>query len=402
MPDYGTLPPEINSGRMYSGPGSGPMIAAAAAWDVLAAGLESMARSFSAVISGLQGEGWSGAASDAMGGAVAPYVAWVTMAGELAEQAATQARAAAAAYETAFAATVPPVLVTANRAELANLLETNIFGQNTVAISQTEAAYAQMWAQDAAAMYGYAASSSAAATLSQFSEPPPATNASGQSAQSAVAAQAASTSAAGQSQSVLSELISAVPQQLQALATTGTSSSSASTAASALTPSSLLSAVSNFNTFTAPINLGDGISRTYTSAGSFGTGLFRSNLQSATAAAKAAGEAEAATGAVDTAVAHAPVLARLGEATTVGKLSAPVGWTTLNPAAATGVEPAWLSDAELEGGPAWQEVPVANMWNGLPATGTGRTSSLQGHPMVNNMLRVAARQFKMPRPSIGG
>ncbi len=31
--DFGALPPEINSGRMYCGPGSGPMLAAAAAWD---------------------------------------------------------------------------------------------------------------------------------------------------------------------------------------------------------------------------------------------------------------------------------------------------------------------------------------------------------------------------------
>ncbi|WP_140908204.1 PPE domain-containing protein, partial [Mycobacterium tuberculosis] len=27
--DFGALPPEINSGRMYCGPGSGPMLAAA-------------------------------------------------------------------------------------------------------------------------------------------------------------------------------------------------------------------------------------------------------------------------------------------------------------------------------------------------------------------------------------
>lgn len=37
--DFGVLPPEINSGRMYAGPGSGPMMAAAAAWDSLAAEL---------------------------------------------------------------------------------------------------------------------------------------------------------------------------------------------------------------------------------------------------------------------------------------------------------------------------------------------------------------------------
>ena len=33
--DFGALPPEINSARMYAGPGSAPMLAAATAWDDL-------------------------------------------------------------------------------------------------------------------------------------------------------------------------------------------------------------------------------------------------------------------------------------------------------------------------------------------------------------------------------
>ncbi|MGA9675162.1 MAG: PPE domain-containing protein, partial [Mycobacterium sp.] len=37
MLDFAALPPEINSGRMYAGPGSGPMLTAAVAWDELAA-----------------------------------------------------------------------------------------------------------------------------------------------------------------------------------------------------------------------------------------------------------------------------------------------------------------------------------------------------------------------------
>ncbi|MDT7769940.1 MAG: hypothetical protein QOI30_2950, partial [Mycobacterium sp.] len=39
--DYGVLAPEINSTRMYTGPGSGPMLAAAVAWESLAAELHS-------------------------------------------------------------------------------------------------------------------------------------------------------------------------------------------------------------------------------------------------------------------------------------------------------------------------------------------------------------------------
>ena len=51
--DFGALPPEINSARMYAGPGSGPMLAAASAWDVLAAELGSAASTYSSVVSSL-------------------------------------------------------------------------------------------------------------------------------------------------------------------------------------------------------------------------------------------------------------------------------------------------------------------------------------------------------------
>jgi hypothetical protein len=62
---FAMLPPEINSGRMYTGPGSGPMLAAAWAWDGLAADLYSTAISYSSVISGLAGE-WLGPSSTSM------------------------------------------------------------------------------------------------------------------------------------------------------------------------------------------------------------------------------------------------------------------------------------------------------------------------------------------------
>ena len=91
--------------------------------------------------------------------AVTPYVTWLSAVAAQAEETASQARAAAAAYETAFAMTVPPPVIAANRVLLVTLIATNFFGQNTPAIAATEAQYMEMWAQDAAAMYGYAASS---------------------------------------------------------------------------------------------------------------------------------------------------------------------------------------------------------------------------------------------------
>ncbi|WP_297698439.1 PPE family protein [Mycobacterium sp.] len=395
MLDFGALPPEINSSRMYAGPGSGPMVATAAAWDVLANGLETAARGYSAVIAQLEGESWTGSASAAMATAAAPDVAWLAGAGAQAEEAASRARAAAAAYETAFGATVPPALVTANRTRLAQLVASNILGQNTAMIGATEDAYAEMWAQDAAAMYGYAASSSGATALSQFDEPPRTTNADGPSAQTTAVAQATTSSAATQSQATLSRTMSTVPQKLQSLSEPGPSGGTP--------PSGVIDAVDNFNTLSAPVNLGDAVSRTVTSAGTFGTGLFRSNLQAAGEALKAAAApATAASFSAGGVGVAGPTLASTGGAATVGRLSVPPSWAATNPAVASVAEAHWLSDAELDGGPSWHEGPATNMWNGAPAAGAGASSGLLSRPSVNNALRVAPRQFKMPRPSAGG
>ncbi|OBG71502.1 hypothetical protein A5700_00830, partial [Mycobacterium sp. E1214] len=172
MLDFGVLPPEINSGRIYAGPGSGPIMAAAAAWDALGAELTTAASGYSSVIAELTNGNWVGPAASTMVSAVTPYVSWLTALAAQAEETAGQARAAAAAFETAFALTVPPPVIAANRVLLATLIATNFLGQNTPAIAATEAQYAEMWAQDAGAMYGYAGSSLAASELSPFTAPP--------------------------------------------------------------------------------------------------------------------------------------------------------------------------------------------------------------------------------------
>ena len=53
MLDFGALPPEINSGRIYSGPGSAPLLAAASAWDALATELQTTAASYASTITEL-------------------------------------------------------------------------------------------------------------------------------------------------------------------------------------------------------------------------------------------------------------------------------------------------------------------------------------------------------------
>ena len=144
MFDFGALPPEINSGRMYSGPGAEPMVLAAAAWDELAAELDTAAAGYSSKLSELNSAPWVGPASAAMMSAVAPYVSWLGAAAALAEQTASQARLAAGAFEAAFAMTVPPNIVAANRILLMTLIETNFFGQETPTTSASNAITAKM------------------------------------------------------------------------------------------------------------------------------------------------------------------------------------------------------------------------------------------------------------------
>ena len=113
--NFSVLAPEINSARMFSGAGSAPMLAAAAAWDGLADELASAASSFSAITSGLAGQAWQGPASAAMTAAAAPYTRFLSEAAARATGTAGQAQAVAGAFEAARAATVHPLAVAANR-----------------------------------------------------------------------------------------------------------------------------------------------------------------------------------------------------------------------------------------------------------------------------------------------
>jgi PPE-repeat protein len=189
--DFAAQPPELISAKIYSGPGAESLTAAAAAWNVLAGELQSTAAQFESTIAGLVGGDWTGPSAEAAAAAAAPYVSWLGTTAGQAEQTAGQAQAAASAYDTALAATVPPAEILANRTELLQLVPANIFGQYNAAIAALEAEYAQFWAQDVAAITGYAGSSQAATTgLGSFTEAPQTTNDNG------TAAQAASTAAA--------------------------------------------------------------------------------------------------------------------------------------------------------------------------------------------------------------
>ena len=264
--DFGLLPPEINSGRLYLGPGSGPMLVAAVAWNKLSTELDSAAKSYSSLISELTTGSWLGPASVAMAVAAAPFVGWFSTTAAQAAQTAAQAQAAAAAYEAALAAVVPPPVIAANRALLMALVATNFFGQNTSAIAATEAQYAEMWAQDAAAMYGYAGASATAAQLTPFTVPLPSASQGGRAAQADAVAQATGTSSATDSQVVLSQLTSAVPTALQGLA-----SPLPSTAVATSSTSGLAGILQNLNLFLPSMDAGLSSTGVSTASGAWGS-----------------------------------------------------------------------------------------------------------------------------------
>lgn len=328
--DYGALPPEINSARMYAGPGSGSMLAASAAWDGLAADLRAAAASYSSVISGLT-TAWLGASSATMALAAAPYAAWLNATAAQAEQAGNQARAAAVAYEAAFAATVPPPVIETNRAELVSLISGNVLGQNTAAIAANEARYATMWAQDSAAMYGYAAQSAAAASVTPFHPPGQMTNPAGAARQTAAVSQVVGTSAGTNTQSTLSQLTSATPSALRILAAPTDPSPSASLASflSNLNSSSLAQLAANVELIPKSILPANDVLISVI----MGLVIGARHLGDMTVAVNAATPGLAA--GVGSAAPEAAVSASVGQAGLVSGLAVPPSWAVATPAIRT-------------------------------------------------------------------
>jgi PPE-repeat protein len=169
---FSLIPPEINSALMLSGAGSGPLLEASAAWNSLAADLESTATQYQTLVTNLVTGSWLGPSSARMASATAPYIAWLQGTAATAAQTGAQAQAAAAAYQSAYASMVPLPAIEANRTELATLVANNFLGQNTGAIATNEAEYLDMWIQDALTMDTYQVNSQAASALPAQSAAP--------------------------------------------------------------------------------------------------------------------------------------------------------------------------------------------------------------------------------------
>jgi PPE-repeat protein len=321
--DYALLPPEVNSARIYSGPGSAPMLAAAAAWDGLAVDLESTAASYQSAISELTSGPWLGPSSSAMVAAATPYATWMRTTATQAARSATQARMAAGAYETVFAMTVPPLVIAANRTLLMSLIATNLFGQNTAAIAATEAHYMEMWAQDALAMYGYAGQSATASALAPFAPAPHTTNAAGLAGQGGALAQSTAGSAGTGAQTLASmgsQPLSAVPATLQALAQPA--------------QGGILDLL-GFTSLQSFLALGNLLAPYNMAAATVNMGINTTHHAHWPAVGGAAVEAGSGAGSLVSAapvgLGGSAVSGSVGQANAVGRLSVPSGWTVAAP-----------------------------------------------------------------------
>jgi PPE-repeat protein len=385
--DFGGMAPEITSALMYAGAGSAPLQAAASAWNSLSAELSSAAADYDTVVTRLASEEWLGSSSTAMASAVQPYVQWMSNTAAQAETAATQARAAAAAYEQAFAATVPPPLIAANRAELTQALQTNVMGQNSNIIAQLESQYSEFWAQDAGTMYQYASQSAAASKVANFASPTAITNPAGQALQSTATAQAAASPAAS-STTTIQSVITTLEKYFTAI----TTPNSVTTGSSAITdPTGLFQLV--FGTSTLPTSLSAFASDYSPIAGVlynteglpyFSIGMANNFVQasktlgllggpaSAAAAAPAAGGGLGGLGAAlgggvgGGAGGGASVAAGVGAGAPVGGLSVPPGWSAAT-APATGATNGPLPVTSISGAP--EGAGAGNLLGGMPLAG---------------------------------
>jgi len=316
MLDFGVLPPEINSGRMYVGDGAASLLSAAAGWQAIAAGLIAAAGGMGGVTAELVGSAWSGPSSAMMGMSSTQFVAWVLMTAARAEMSAMAALGAADAHATAFAATIPPPEVERNQITTATLIATNFMGVNSAAIAASQAQYEEYWAQDASAMYAYAAANQ---TLAASLNAPPFLPAIPNTDPAGLAAQAASVGeSAGQGAGQAASTVGGATSQLG-----GMSSAMGSVGSLAGAPAQ---AVGQLGQLASPMG---SIMSAMTGGGQgfgFGSPLAAAMLPGMTGGFGGGVGSMGSFGGMSYNTGMSPMMASMGRAGSIGRLSVPAGW----------------------------------------------------------------------------
>ncbi|MDV3133308.1 PPE family protein [Mycobacterium sp. 29Ha] len=390
--DYGGLPPEINSGRIWAGPGSGALAESAAAWQALAAEMGSAGMAMQAVLEAL-GTSWLGPSSMTMAMAAAPYVAWMVAVAGQCQEAAVAAGQAAMAFEAAHAGVVPPPEIEENRTRLAALIATNFpFNQNAAAIAATEADYDRMWAQDATVLYGYATDAAGVTgSLVPFMPPAATANPAGFAGQAASVAQASGTAAGNvaekastagtqasqmggtDAQTMLSmgpQLMGTIPSVLQGFAQPAMGGLSAP-----------MQSLGQFGSLMSPF------------MGMMGNPGLTSGLGAAAPVAAAAGGPALGAGMGGLGGAGGGISAGLGGAGRLGGLSVPATWAASSQGGAVAAEP-----LSVTGGASAAAAPAsgggAGMGGGAPVAAMAPRDSEggSGEPRYGTPVRV------LPRP----
>jgi PPE-repeat protein len=228
----------------------------------------------------------------------------------------------------------------------------------------TEVHYAEMWAQDAAAMYGYAGSSAAAATLTPFTAPQQNTNPTGLAAQGA----AVSNSGGAQSGTSVETIVGQILDNINKALEPDTVNSGIS--AFATVPSIILSALSALSTGSS--SAATAVDSTAAALTDVSAGL--TNVASTL-------------GSVGSAQVGGAVSAGLARAASVGALSVPQTWGTLTSAIRNAPTALPVGSVSATGDLATMPPPVMASGPRTTTAGTGMRSTQPEGTTLRSLMR---------------